>query len=323
MGQIKQASLPKTESGNDPADHRGQETYLSFLDTTPLADSGLADIEEALLQKPTEDKVALMFAHKHEGKLIYSHQHATWFKWQGTHWLKEETMLAQEYVRKLSRQLNSKGLTNLGRSGFIKGVESLAKGDRRLAVHGGELDNERYLLNTPDGTINLDGVATVSNHDPKDLITKVTSVGPSNAGGEVFAKFLDEITLGDEELQGFLQRALGSILSGAVEEHWIMFWIGEGRNGKNTLGDVIASILGQYAKQVPSSTLLSKKNDAHPTELANLQGVRLAISSEIPEGSFMNEARVKELTGDARISARYMRQNFFECSGQPKQDTFI
>ncbi len=38
MGAIKEAALTRTERGNDPADHRDQETYLDTLDTIPLED---------------------------------------------------------------------------------------------------------------------------------------------------------------------------------------------------------------------------------------------------------------------------------------------
>jgi putative DNA primase/helicase len=36
------------------------------------------------------------------------------------------------------------------------------------------------------------------------------------------------------------------------------------------------------------------------------------MSSEIAEGSYWNESRIKSLTGDATISARFMRQDYFE-----------
>ncbi len=49
----------------------------------------------------------------------------------------------------------------------------------------------------------------------------------------------------------------------------------------------------------------------HPTEVANLRGLRLAVSSEIGEGEHWNEARVKELTGDSTLTGRLMRQDFF------------
>lgn len=302
---IKEILLPVTELGNDPNDHRRARGYLG-LPAKPLD-----PIEVTLLQNPTEDSVALMFARKYKGELMYCHQHAAWFTWSGKHWQREETSLAKEYVRQLSRALNTHGKASMARSSFVNGAEQLARGDRAFAVHSNKLDLDRWQLNTPAGTFNL---LTRENHkhNPEDRITKITTVGPCSAGGEVFKQFMDDITLEDKELQSFLQRALGSMLSGAVEEHWLMFWIGEGRNGKNTLGDAIKDILGDYARQVPASTLLSTRNESHPTDLANLQGIRLAISSEIPEGSFFNEARIKNLTGDATIPARFMRGDFFE-----------
>jgi putative DNA primase/helicase len=54
------------------------------------------------------------------------------------------------------------------------------------------------------------------------------------------------------------------------------------------------------------------QSERHPTELANLRALRLAISSEVPEGAHWNESRIKSLTGDASISARYMRADYFE-----------
>jgi putative DNA primase/helicase len=101
------------------------------------------------------------------------------------------------------------------------------------------------------------------------------------------------------------------MLSGAREEHWLVYWFGTGRNGKNLLADLVFSILGEYAHKLPSSALMSKKHESHPSELTGLRGVRLALSSEIEEGSFWNEARLKELTGDEFITARYMGRDAF------------
>lgn len=40
--------------------------------------------------------------------------------------------------------------------------------------------------------------------------------------------------------------------------------------------------------------------------------LRLALSSELGESDYFNEALLKELTGDATLSARFMRGDFFE-----------
>jgi putative DNA primase/helicase len=71
-------------------------------------------------------------------------------------------------------------------------------------------------------------------------------------------------------------------------------------------------VLGDYAKVFSPEVLMLSKGDRHPTELAQFQSVRLALTSEPGSGSSWNDSRVKSLTGDARISARRMHGNFFE-----------
>ena len=84
-----------------------------------------------------------------------------------------------------------------------------------------------------------------------------------------------------------------------MEEHWLLFWHGTGRNGKNTLGELVMHILGDYAGMMPSSALMMTKTAEHKTELMSLMGKRLVISGEVEEGQFWAESRIKELTGDA------------------------
>ncbi len=131
-------------------------------------------------------------------------------------------------------------------------------------------------------------------------------------GGERFLRFMDEITDGDSELVKFHQVSLGSCLSGAIEEHWLLYWIGEGRNGKNTLGDEVMWLLGDYAKTVPTETLMQRKHTEHATELMNLKGARLVMSSELNSDSRWNESRLNSVTGDETISGRFMRQDYVE-----------
>jgi putative DNA primase/helicase len=263
------------------------------------------------IRKADEDKLAMVFAQTYTDVFLFSAQHGKWFFWNGQFWVKDETFVVREHIRRLARAHNVNETVSMSRASFVSGIEKHAKGDVNFSIHGSELDRDHQLLNTPDGTYNL-VTGLRQQHNPNDRITKIAAVSPSPVGGTVFTKFLDEITQGDLDLQLFLQRLLGSILSGAREEHWIAFWIGDGRNGKSTLAEAIEFVLGNYAKKISASVLLSQKYDAHPTEIANLQGIRMALSSEIQEGSFINEAKIKELTGDEVISARYMRQDFFE-----------
>jgi putative DNA primase/helicase len=163
----------------------------------------------------------------------------------------------------------------------------------------------------PGGTYELD-TGEIHAHRKEDHITKVSQVTAVEGEHPIFDMFLKDITLNDEGLVEYLQRALGACLSGAIQDNFLLFWYGTGQNGKNTFGDLVTWILGDYAKVIPIDTLISSKNPPHSTILANLRGLRLAVCSEVSEGSYWDESRVKSLTGDTEISARFMRQDFFE-----------
>lgn len=270
----------------------------------------LQGVEVSLLQLKTQDSVAQIFALKQTGKLLYNHSRGKWMEWDGTRWKFEATQRAFDFARDLARSVNWEGSSSLGSASFCGGVEKFAQASRAFAVVGNDFDADNYLLNTPAGTLDL-RTGETRQPSPDDRISLCTSVSPSTAGGAAFEKFLSEITVDDTELSEFLQVSLGSCLSGAVESHWMLFWIGQGRNGKNTLGDLVEDAMGDYARTVPTSTLMSKQASAHPTELANLQGIRMALSSEVSDGEHWDESRIKQVTGDAKISGRFMRGDFF------------
>src|ERR1019366_636472 len=77
-------------------------------------------------------------------------------------------------------------------------------------------------------------------------------------------------------------------------------------------------LMGDYAKAAPIETFLDSKHEQHPTNLAGLQGARLVTAVETEDGKRWAESRIKALTGGDRISARFMRQNFFEFTPQFK-----
>ena len=74
--------------------------------------------------------------------------------------------------------------------------------------------------------------------------------------------------------------------------------------------------MGDYSRKAAISTFVDKAHADHPTELAGLKGARLVTSSEIPAGKKWNEAVIKDLTGGDTISARLMRQDFFDFKPQ-------
>lgn len=264
-----------------------------------------------VMHSPTEDHVARFFERRFSNDLRYCKTWGSWLVWDGARWRLERTEMAFDFARQLAREANPTGKANIAKAAFARGVEAFARAARPFATESSDWDRNEFLLNTPGGTVDLK-TGAIRPHDRRDQITNVTRVTPRAGPMPIFDKFMSDITLGDASLVNYHQRALGATLSGALVDHWLLFWIGAGRNGKNTLGEQIAWILNDYAKAIPTESLMSTKTQGHPTEVANLRGVRLAMSSEVAEGSYWNESRIKSLTGDATISARFMRGDFFE-----------
>jgi putative DNA primase/helicase len=198
----------------------------------------------------------------------------------------------------------------------IAAVERLARSDSRLAMTPDQFDRDPWLLNTPAGTVVLK-TGLMREHRRKDYITKLTAAGP---GGDcpLWRKFIDRITGGNAELAAFIQRMLGYSLTGSTQDHALFFCHGGGANGKSVLLGTVANILGDYHTTAPIETFSASQNDRHPTELAALRGAHLVTATETQEGRRWDETKIKLLTGGDRISARFMRGDFFEFVPQFK-----
>lgn len=148
-------------------------------------------------------------------------------------------------------------------------------------------------------------------HERADRMTKVTTATPR---GEcpTWLAFLSDVTGGDAELMNYLQRMVGYCLTGNTSEHALFFLYGTGANGKSVFVNVIATILGDYAANAPMDTFMETRSDRHPTDLAGLRGARFVASIETEQGRRWNESKIKTITGGDKISARFMRQDFFD-----------
>jgi len=105
---------------------------------------------------------------------------------------------------------------------------------------------------------------------------------------------------------------LGYGLTGLTREHALFFCHGTGANGKSVLLSTVSRILGDYHQTAPMETFTSSNSDRHPTDLAGLRGARLVTATETEEGRRWAESRIKQLTGGDVVSARFIRQDFFE-----------
>jgi putative DNA primase/helicase len=180
-----------------------------------------------------------------------------------------------------------------------------------------ELDADPWLLNCPNGTVDLRS-ARLLPHDPARLLTRLAPVRYDPAAASpAWEGFVADVTATadgrpDPQLADYLQRAIGHSLTGDQSEQAVYFPYGKGANGKSTLLNTIKLALGEYAMQAKDDLLMVKRHEAHPTELADLYRRRLVVSTELEDGRRLAEALVKQMSGGERIRARRMREDFWE-----------
>lgn len=275
--------------------------------TDPADESGFSD-----------DRLALEFSSRHQAELRYVPAWNKWYRWSGSVWQDEQTLLAFEFARKITREAAKaasitapQSVKAIRSAKTVAAIVNLARSDRRHAVTPDIWDVDTWLLNTPAGTVNLRN-GELQPHNQADHITKTTAIAPDwNCATPVWNKFLSWATCGDASLRSFLQRICGYSATGDTREHALFFLYGEGGNGKGTFINTIMGCLKDYGSTSSMDTFIETGSDRHPTELAKLRGARLVTSQETEKGRKWAQARIQMLTGGDPVDARFMRQDFF------------
>jgi putative DNA primase/helicase len=269
----------------------------------------------------TDDALALSFTGRYGEDWRYCAAWGKWLLWTGQRWQADETLLVSHLIRAVCREaalkVSSHRLASrLAASSTVGGVDRLARTDRRHASTSEEWDADLFVLNTPGGVVDLT-TGRMSPHQREDRMTKIARATPKGDAPR-WKSFLADVTGGDTELQAYLQRVVGYCLTGSTSAHALFFLYGTGANGKSVFVNVVSTLLGGYAASAPMDTFMETRGDRHPTDLAGLRGARFVASIETEQGRRWNESKVKAITGGDKVSARFMRQDFFEYLPQFK-----
>jgi putative DNA primase/helicase len=349
------ASLPREDQADESADGPAVSASWSDEDNEPDPPAKYSDIA-----------LSNHFADLHGGNLRYLNQIGEWFVYSEREslWAQDEKMLPWTLTKRMLAAVAKEAYDEVMNSGTpdkskalklasaiasaakVAAVVNLARSHKRIAATMRQFDRDPWLLNTPDGVVNLrDGKLRPALR--ADYFTKITVVAPRRMATPVFNQFMFDI-MGEhvpieicrsaacaksvgkpeaerkvahkaevEALVAYIQRVYGYALTGDVCEHALFIEVGEGGNGKGVLNDLISEdIMGTYPSgyscNVPIEALLVTKGERHPTELMDLWNSRFALARESDEGTRWNDGRIKLLTGGDRIKAPRMRQNFVE-----------
>ena len=204
-------------------------------------------------------------------------------------------------------------LSDIKRSSSRRALEDmikLARSESGMSVALSALDNNPYLLGVQNGVVDLKK-GTLLSPDPNLLVTKYCNIGfDSEAKCPQFCAFLEQV-VPIKEQRDFLVIVLGYFLTGLSTEQLWFFFHGVGSNGKSVLITLLENLMGDYATKIPTEMLMqhNRSSAGAAPDLLLLQGKRLVFCNETKEGQRLDDARLKDLTGNDTIIGRPLYSN--------------
>lgn len=260
-----------------------------------------------------------------DGRIRYVN---SWGKWlvysNGRWWLDPSDARVREVAKGVARRLLSlaSGDAQLDRqereqlfkfalrseaASAIGSMVNLARGVPGVIVEHDDLDQNPWLLNCLNGTVDLQ-TGELRPHNPDDLLTLQCPVAYDPAVQSSLWLACVERWQPDPEVRAFLQRAVGSGATGHPLEALIVN-VGSGSNGKSKFFGAVADVLGPFAVVPHKSLVVATRHEGHPTQKAALFRARTLLVPETGQGARLDEEQVKSLTGGDPIEARRMRED--------------
>lgn len=305
--------------------------HASLIHSVPKTTAVDVDDKELATYALTDLGNAERFLARYRNNIRFCPSFGKWFIWDGLRWQEDEigtiVQLAATTVRAMlveAKTLPAKGanspaakLVSHARKSEsdakLKAMINLARS--WVGVAAEELDSDPWLLNCMNGVYDLRSMELLP-HRPDNLITKLVPYNyDPRATCPNWLAFLRQIFDNNTHLIDYIQRAVGYALTGVIREQCLFFLHGGGANGKSTFLSVVQDIIGDYGRDTPTESLMIKQNEGISNDIARLKGARMVTAVETEADKRMAESLVKRLTGGDTITARFMRQEFFQFRG--------
>lgn len=283
------------------------------------------------------------FVAKHKDRLRHCAPWG-WMEWDGRRWRRDKTGVEIEAAKQIPPDIHAQAAAAHMRaaagdesalalakalSGFairsesgrsLREMAALARSNPAIAVTPDAFDQNPWLLNVMNGTIDLRDKGRLRPHDRADMISQLAPVEYDPAAECPNWIATMELMLPDPEVRLFWQRFLGYAMTGESREQVFVQMHGDGDNGKSTMITTVQTILGDYAVQSPNDLVIlnQRGDDRGRRARAGLRGKRLSICAEIPEGASLDEPQIKALTGGDRVTGALLYENEVEFKSTAK-----
>lgn len=309
----------------------------------PLEESEIREIARSIMRYPTGASRMLESSRidltdvgnanflitLHGSKIRFVSEWLSWLVWTGQHWVRDDEgihvmELAKDVGRSLIQSASTNDLEEAKRradwaikslsASRIEAMAKLARGVPSITVRPTQLDQDPWLLGVVNGVVDLRN-GRLRPADPTDLMCMQAPVQwDEHATAPRWVRAMEE-WFPDPAVRSYVQRLVGAALVGKQRDHLFVVHYGGGANGKGTFMRALFTMLGPYVVVPHLSLLVNTRYEQHATVKASLYRTRLAIAAETQRRVHLNEASIKNLTGDDPISCRRMYEN--EWTFQP------
>ncbi len=272
-----------------------------------------------------EAELMTKLASRLKGRAFWVRKWKKWVVWDGQRFVEDEMSIFYDEARAMLAELKSRAIT-LTDARQIKKLTALhdtynsLKGLTSLAGlakwwMGCEFDHfnkQRDLFHCSNGVIKLGEKSEFIPPDASYLNTTINDIAyDPDARCPRWEKFIEEIMDNDPEMCRYMQKLCGYCLSGRTDFEALWVLLGEGGNGKSKFVKILQQVLGGYSATIRSQLLTAGRKE-HPTEIADLFQKRGVMASETSQDAKLSEEQVKALTGNDKLKARRMQENFWE-----------
>jgi putative DNA primase/helicase len=262
-----------------------------------------------------ENRLSRTFTERYTGRAIYEDVgkgEGNWWHcdavgiWEPdlNHWTVHE-------MKRLSEELaaDERGAARRERMTQWKTLQSalrLVAVERSMCIKPSRWSDSPDCVGTPEGVLDLSS-GELRPAEPQEYFNRSVAVAPAKqADCPQFRDFILKLAGNDQQLRDFILRLCGRALRFKREQH-LAYWWGQGSNGKTTLAELIRRLAGDYAVSSEPSNFTARYEAArggHDTEMAELRGARLVVSSEVRAKAVWDTARLKKMLGGDEITAR-------------------
>lgn len=269
-------------------------------------------------------------------KNVFAHMDALgWRRFDGTHWAGglASSLVWLDVTKILKHRVRAAYGLGAAEEARAKEIRRAAKPNRRniencmrilqemLACHLSEFDKSPDHLNVRNGVLNLrTGELARHKHDQRFTYCLPVEYHPEADSSE-WESWLLEAVGSRPEVVEYLQKCVGYSLTGHTREEVMFYLFGPARAGKGIFTETLITMLGgePLGTEVDIKMFMSgRSQDPQGFLVAGLKATRFLAAGESKGKHWMDEARIKHLTGGSWIRCAFKGKTPFNYRPQFK-----